>query len=79
MYVYRRTSGEVFTVGYFSPDGRFCPEKDCLSREDAAAQVNYLNGGVDIRPASKLCDDLGYVLLDIHATLKRLLPEAKND
>lgn len=78
MYIYRRTSGEIFTVGYFSPSGRFCHETDCLSREEAASRVNYLNGGADILLASKICDDLGYMLLDIHATLKRLLLEEKD-
>lgn len=79
MYVYRRTSGEIFTVGYFLPNGQFCHESDHGSKQKAAARVNYLNGGVDIMLASKICDHIGYVLLDIHATLKCLLPGGKDD
>lgn len=79
MYVYRRTSGEIFTVGYFSPNGQFCHENDYSSMQEAAARVNYLNGGADVMLISRIFDDLGYVLLDIHATLKRLLGEEKDD
>lgn len=45
MYVYRRTEGGVWTVGFYSPDGVWNPESDWDSPEDAAARVRWLHGG----------------------------------
>ena len=35
----------LFTVGFYRPDGRWEPESDHPSRDEAAARVHYLNGG----------------------------------
>lgn len=37
---------ELFTVGFYKPDGKFEPESDHGKREEAAARVHYLNGGI---------------------------------
>jgi hypothetical protein len=48
MWVYRtigKAGVSVFQVGYFMPDGTWEPDGDYSTKEDAAARVNYLNGG----------------------------------
>ena len=44
-YTYIRSEPGLWTVGTYAPDGAWLPESDHDSREDAAAQVAYLNGG----------------------------------
>lgn len=36
---------DLFTVGFYTPGGKFEAESDHTTREAAAARVNYLNGG----------------------------------
>lgn len=52
MYVYRhyqlafRATGEVlWVVGFYDPQGKWQPESDHESREEAAKRVHWLNGG----------------------------------
>lgn len=48
MYVYIQTEGgldQLWTVGFYRPDGRWEPESDHDTPESAAARVRYLNGG----------------------------------
>ena len=45
MYVYWRSETFLWTVGYYTPDGKQVPESDYESSEAAAARVHYLNGG----------------------------------
>jgi hypothetical protein len=45
-YVYiPKKSGEPATVGYYAPDGKWQPESDHDTDEQAANRVNFLNGG----------------------------------
>jgi hypothetical protein len=44
---------ELFTVGFYKPDGKFEPESDHDSKQKAAARVHYLNGGVWDRSAAR--------------------------
>ncbi len=44
-YVYIRTEPELWTVGFYRPDGTWEPESDHGSKEDAARHVISLNGG----------------------------------
>lgn len=49
-YVYIESrSEELWTVGFYGPDG-WIPESDHDKQEDAAARVHYLNGGVNVEP-----------------------------
>ena len=43
-YVYLRTEPNLYTVGFYAPDGTWEPESDYNSREEAAARVAWLNG-----------------------------------
>lgn len=43
-YVYIRTEPNLWTVGFYDPDGKWQAESDHNSTEEAAKRVNYLNG-----------------------------------
>lgn len=45
MWVYIRSESCLWTVGFYAPDGRWEPESDHGSPEEAAKRVRYLNGG----------------------------------
>ena len=54
MYVYIQTERwtdekgvrrDVYTVGFYKPDGRFESDSDHDDRDAARAMVHYLNGG----------------------------------
>ena len=47
IWVYIQTERRIWTVGFYRPDGEFEPDSDHDDRADAAARVNYLNGGQD--------------------------------
>lgn len=52
MYIYRQqeqieSKPSMYTVGYYNPNGEWKVESDQYSTDDAAARVNYLNGGID--------------------------------
>jgi len=44
-YVYIQSEPGLWTVGFYTPDGKWMSESDHPSTEAAAAQVHYLNGG----------------------------------
>lgn len=44
-WVYIQSEPGLYTVGFYSPDGRWHPDSDHSSRDDAASRVHYLNGG----------------------------------
>ena len=43
-WVYLKSEPRLFTVGFYKPDGKWEPESDHSSAEQAASRVNYLNG-----------------------------------
>jgi len=47
MYVYFRTetNPDLYTVGFYDPNGKWQTESDHETRDEAAQRVNYLNGG----------------------------------
>jgi hypothetical protein len=36
---------DLFTVGFYTPEGKWEPESDFSTRTEAAKRVHYLNGG----------------------------------
>jgi hypothetical protein len=45
-YVFRYfPSDRLYTVGFYDPTGKWQPESDHETSEDAAKRVHYLNGG----------------------------------
>jgi hypothetical protein len=49
-YTYRQTEPELWTVGSYTPSGKFDPESDHGSWQAAAERVAFLNGGVPTPP-----------------------------
>lgn len=45
MWVYLKTEAQLWTVGFFGPEGKWFTESDWPSAEEAAERVHYLNGG----------------------------------
>lgn len=45
MYVYIKSEPQLWTVGFYTPDGKWVPESDYECRDDAAERVHWLNGG----------------------------------
>ena len=45
MYVYIRSEPELWTVGFYSPDGNWYTDSDHTDRNAARERVRYLNGG----------------------------------
>lgn len=45
MYVYIKSEQYLWTVGFYSPDGKWNPESDHDNKESAAEKVYWLNGG----------------------------------
>ena len=47
MYVYKQSEPQLWTVGYYDPDGKWIPESDHENTKEAAKRVHYLNGGTE--------------------------------
>lgn len=50
MYVYMRTEQspyELYTVGFYDPQGKWITDSDYNKAEEAAERVHYLNGGAE--------------------------------
>jgi hypothetical protein len=45
MYVYIKSELMLWTVGFYDSDGKWCPESDHGTQEEAAKRVAWLNGG----------------------------------
>ncbi len=50
MYVYIRSEPGLYTVGFYDPAGKWQPESDHESRDEAAKRVAWLNGSTDANP-----------------------------
>ena len=47
MYVYIRSEPNLYTVGFYAPDGQWHPDSDYDDRNGAADRVAWLNGQRD--------------------------------
>jgi hypothetical protein len=45
MYVYIESEHNLWTVGFYKPDGNWNPESDWPTTKEAADRVHWLNGG----------------------------------
>jgi hypothetical protein len=43
-YVYIQSESSLWTVGFYGPDGKWVPESDHSSPDEAAKRVAWLNG-----------------------------------
>lgn len=48
-YVYVKSEPRLWTVGFYTPAGKWEPESDHASAEAAAKRVAYLNGSGSVR------------------------------
>lgn len=44
-YVYIMSEPNLWTVGFYAPNGEWHPDSDYATRNEAAKRVHYLNGG----------------------------------
>jgi hypothetical protein len=58
MYIYIQSKLDLWTVGFYSPTGKWVAESDHNSPEAAAERVRYLNGG-NQPSKNKLCKRFG--------------------
>jgi len=45
MFVYVRSESRLYTVGFYDPQGKWHPDSDHNTSEEAARRVNWLHGG----------------------------------
>jgi len=64
-YVYRRTEPQLFTVGFYDPEGKWHTDSDHDDREQARLTVNYLNGGTGIH-------DIPRKIASLHRRLEQI-------
>jgi len=50
-YVYIRSEPGLWTVGFYTPDGKWEPESDHGDPGDAAKRAAWLNGSTEEAPA----------------------------
>lgn len=50
MYVYIRSESDLWTVGFYRPDGVWVPESDHDTPDRAAERVAWLNGNSSVDP-----------------------------
>lgn len=48
-WVFIETMPQVWSVGFYSPEGKWHRDADYNSTADAAARVHYLNGGFSMK------------------------------
>jgi hypothetical protein len=44
-WVYLNSEPGLYTVGFYDPQGKWQPDSDYLTQDEAARRVHYLNGG----------------------------------
>jgi hypothetical protein len=44
-WIYKQTEPTLWTVGYYDPSGKWHPESDHGTSDEAANRVHWLNGG----------------------------------
>ena len=44
-YLYIKSESQLWTVGFYDHKGKWVPESDHASMEEASKRVHYLNGG----------------------------------
>ena len=50
MYVYIESEKDLWTVGFYTPSGKWISESDHSTIDSAAARTHYLNGGHSYKP-----------------------------
>lgn len=45
IWVYLQSEPNLYTVGFYTPEGEWMTDSDHSTKEEAAKRVHYLNGG----------------------------------
>lgn len=53
MYCYIQSEPTLWTVGFYSPDGKWHPDSDFSEKEKAGDRTSYLNGGAGFSALSR--------------------------
>jgi len=61
-WIYVKSEPQLYTVGFYSPEGEWHAESDWDTRQAAAARVHYLNGGTDDERIERILESLGFLL-----------------
>lgn len=61
-YVYIRSEPQLWTTGFYRPDGKWESESDHASPEAAAKRCHWLNGGADLGAIEEIAGHLGAAL-----------------
>ena len=73
MYVYVNSERNLYTVGFYDPQGRWQPDSDYNSRQEAGDRVAYLNGSktivIENKPSPALSDLLAAAQLPRNACI----------
>jgi len=63
MWVYIKSEPQLYTVGFYAPDGKFNTDSDWNTKDEAATRVHYLNGGgIDKDKLERIDNAFGYLL-----------------
>jgi hypothetical protein len=54
MYVYKQFEPDLWTVGFYDPTGKWIPESDHGTKEEAAERTHFMNGGPIIHKTEPL-------------------------
>lgn len=57
VYIKSESNPDLYTVGHWSPDGRWWTDSDHSDREDAARRVAWLNGSAVASPFEPLTEE----------------------
>ena len=75
MHCYLKSEKSLWTVGYYTPEGRWESESDFNSQEKAAERVHWLNGGGNNSIIARL-DDMEKEIARIGKTATKAANEA---
>jgi len=62
IWVYIKPGPQLYTVGFYAPDGEFHADSDWATKDEAATRVHYLNGGIDTDKLERTHEALSYLL-----------------
>lgn len=74
-WVYISSEPDLYTVGFHHPDGKWEPESDHASSEEAAQRVRWLNGGSSALSEQEEKEAKEPVEMKFFANGKRITPE----
>ena len=72
MYVYKKSLMDLWSVGFYDPDGDYIRESEYDKEEEAADRVHYLNGGVSEKQWKRLLTALDTLTATLAAGLSNL-------